>query len=259
LEEVDLKPHRSTYWLNPKAKRDNPVRHAAQEKEICDLYAAAPALHEQGVHVASTDEKTGIQALERAAPTLPMRRGQVERREFEYVRHGTQCLIATFDVATGTIMAPTVGATRSEKDFAEHIRTVIAQAMEESWIFILDGLNTHFSESLVRLVAEVESASGAEVELGTKGKEGILKNVESRRAFLASAGHRVRFVYTPKHCSWMNQIEIWFSILSRRALKRGSFGSVDELKTALLDFIAYFNRVLAKPFRWTYTGRPLTN
>jgi hypothetical protein len=258
LEEVDLKPHRSTYWLNPKAKRDDPVRHAAQEKEICDLYASASALHEQGVHVASTDEKTGIQALERAAPTLPMRPRQVERREFEYVRHGTQCLIASFDVATGTIMAPTVGATRNEEDFAEHIRKVIAQAMDESWIFILDGLNTHFSESLVRLVAQLESDSGAVIDLGVKGKEGILKNVESRRAFLASSSHRVRFVYTPKHCSWMNQIEIWFSILSRRALKRASFGSADELKTALLDFIAYFNRVLAKPFRWTYTGRPLT-
>jgi transposase len=258
LEEVDLKPHRSTYWLNPKAKRDDPVRHAAQEKEICELYAQAPALFAQGVHVASTDEKTGIQALERAAPTLPMRPGQVERREFEYIRHGTQCLIASFEVATGTILAPAVGDTRSEAAFVEHVRQVVAQAIDQSWVFILDGLNTHFSESLVHLVAELESGSGTPTELGVKGKTGILHNVESRRAYLASADHRVRFVYTPKHCSWLNQIEIWFSILSRRALKRASFGSIDELKTALLDFIAYFNRVLAKPFRWTYTGRPLT-
>ena len=131
--------------------------------------------------------------------------------------------------------------------------------MDEQWIFILDGLNTHFSESLVRLVAEMEEdGSGATLDLGVKGKEGILKNVESRRAFLSNPDHRVRFVYTPKHCSWLNQIEIWFSILSRRALKRASFRSVDELKTALCDFISYFNRVLAKPFRWTYNGRPLT-
>ena len=253
MEDLDLKPHRSTYWLNSKAKRDDPVRHAAQEKEICELYVQAQALHEQGVHVISTDEKTGIQALERAAPTLPMRPGQVERREFEYIRHGTQCLTANFVVATGTVIAPTISATRTEKEFAEHIqRTIDADAR---WIFILDGLNTHFSESLVRLVAGMEGDET--LELGVKGKLGILQNVESRRAFLSNPDHRVRFVYTPKHCSWLNQVEIWFSILSRRALKRASFGSLDELKTALGDFIAYFNRVLAKPFRWTYTGRPL--
>jgi transposase len=207
------------------------------------------------VYVTSTDEKTGIQALERAAPTLPTLPGKVERREYEYIRHGTQCLTANFLVATGTVIAPTIGATRSEKDFAEHIRKTIASALDARWIFILDGLNTHFSESLVRLVAGLEGQ--ASTELGVKGKDGILKNVESRRAFLSNADHRVRFVYTPKHCSWMNQVEVWFSILSRRALKRASFVSVDELKTALVDFIAYFNRVLAKPFRWTYTGRPL--
>lgn len=258
MEEVDLKPHRSQYWLNSKAKVDDPVRHAAQEKEICELYAQAQALREQGVHVTSADEKTGIQALERAAPTLPMQPGLVERREYEYVRHGTQCLIASFDVATGTVIAPRIGATRNEEDFVEHIRQAVATAVNEQWVFILDGLNTHFSEGLVRFVAGLEDSSGAAVELGVKGKEGILKNVESRRAFLSSPDHRVRFVYTPKHCSWLNQIEIWFSILSRRALKRASFRSVDELKTALCNFIEYFNRVLAKPFRWTYTGRPLT-
>jgi transposase len=235
---------------------DDPVRHAAQEKEICELYAQAPALHAQGVHVISTDEKTGIQALERAAPTLPMRPGQVERPEYEYIRHGTQCLTANFAVATGTVIAPTIAATRSEKDFAEHVRQTIATgALDERWIFILDGLNTHFSEGLVRLVAGLEGT--ASPELGVKGKDGILKNMESRRAFLSNTDHRVRFVYTPKHCSWMNQVEVWFSILSRRALKRASFRSVNELKNALCDFIVYFNRVLAKPFRWTYTGRPL--
>lgn len=258
---MDLKPHRSTYWLNSKAKRDDPVRHAAQEKEICELYAQAPALHEQGVHVISADEKTGIQALERAAPTLPMRSGREELREFEYIRHGTQCLTANFEVATGNVIEPaTISATRTEPEFAEHIRQTIAgAAVEARWVFILDGLNTHFSESLVRLVAGLEDTNiKAPLELGVKGKAGILKNVESRRAFLANADHRVRFVYTPKHCSWLNQVEIWFSILSRRALKRASFRSVQELKTALVDFIAYFNRVLAKPFRWTYSGRPLT-
>lgn len=256
MEEVDLKPHRSRYWLNSKAKRDDPERHAAQVQQISDLYLQAPALLEQRTHVISSDEKTGIQALELAAPTLPTRPGQVERREYEYIRHGTQCLTANFEVATGRIVAPTISATRTEAEFAEHIKqTLASDAPDWRWIFVLDGLNTHFSESLVRLVAQDLDPA---LDLGVKGKSGILESLESRRAFLSDPSHRVRFVYTPKHCSWMNQVEIWFSILSRRALKRASFCSIEELKTRLLNFIAYFNRVLAKPFRWTYNGRPLT-
>ena len=183
----------------------------------------------------------------------------MERREYEYIRHGTQCLTANFEVATGAVISPTIAATRNETDFAEHIKRTIASGLpDDGWIFVLDGLNTHFSESLVRLVAEQEGAGPLDIDLGVKGKYGILENMETRRAFLTDPSHRVRFVYTPTHCSWLNQVEIWFSILSRRALKRASFRSVDELKTALCDFIVYFNRVLAKPFRWTYTGRPLT-
>ena len=123
-----------------------------------------------------------------------------------------------------------------------------------SWIFVVDNLDTHGSESLVRWVAEAEGYTG---DLGKKCKAGILHRLESRRAFLADAAHRVRFVYTPKHCSWLNPIEIGFSILVRRALKRASFTSTDSLGATIRDFIAYFNRLLAKPFRWTYKGRPL--
>lgn len=252
MEEADLHPHRSQYWLNPKI--EDPIQHGQQVASVCDVYAQAGALEAAGTHVVSSDEKTGIQALERAAPTLPTRPGKDERREFEYVRHGTLCLIANLQVATGKILAPTIGPTRTEEDFALHIEQTVATDASANWIFVVDNLTTHCSESLVRLVAKVD---GIEGEMGKKGRFGILENVASRRAFLEDKVHRVRFVYTPKHCSWLNQIECWFSILVRRALRRGSFLSTDALGKRIREFIDYFNRLLAKPFRWTYSGRPL--
>jgi transposase len=248
-----LKPHLSRYWLNHDRDQD-PDRFDAEVKVVCDLYAEAEELYQQGVHVVSTDEKTGIQALERKHPTKPLRPGQVERREFEYIRHGTQTLIANFDVAQGTLVAPSIGPTRKEPDFAAHIEQTIATDPDAAWIFIVDQLNTHQSETLVRLVAR---RCQIEADLGQKGQSGILKSMPSRAAFLSDPTHRIRFVYTPKHTSWLNQIEIWFSILVRRLLKRASFTSTQELRTRILAFIDYFNRTLAKPFKWTYAGRPL--
>ena len=252
LEEADLHPHRSQYWLNPKI--EDPEEHARQVASVCDVYGRAAALEAAGTHVMSCDEKTGIQALERAAPTLPTRPGKDERREYEYVRHGTLCLIANLQVATGRVLAPSIGPTRTEEDFARHIEQTVATDANARWLFVLDNLTTHCSESLVRLVAKLD---GFEGELGKKGSSGILENVASRRAFLVEETHKLRFVYTPKHCSWLNQIECWFSILARRALRRGSFSSTEALASRLRDFIDYFNRLLAKPFRWTYKGRPL--
>jgi hypothetical protein len=225
-----------------------------QAGTICDLYAYAPLLEQMGVHVVSTDEITGVQALERAAPTQPMEPGQPERREFEYIRHGTQSMIINFKVATGQVITPSIGDTRTEADFAAHIRQTIASDPDGVWVFVLDNLNTHQSESLVRLVAE---QCGITDDLGVKGKSGVLQSMASRAAFLSDPTHRIQMVYVPKHTSWLNQVEIWLSILVRRVIKRGNFTSVDDLKQKVLDFIAYFNRTMAKPFQWTYRGRPL--
>src|SRR4051794_7185991 len=133
----------------------DPAEFVEQVEEICDLYAEAPQLAAQGVHLVSTDEMTGIQALERAAPTIPLQPGRVEHREFEYIRHGTLCLIANFQVATGQIVAPTLGPTRTEDDFVAHVRQTVACDPAAEWIFIVDQLNTHQSAGLVALVAEL--------------------------------------------------------------------------------------------------------
>jgi len=147
-----------------------------------------------------------------------------------------------------------VQETRTEADFLAHIQQLVESDPQGQWILIADQLNTHKSASLVKWIAE---QCGIEDELGEKGKEGVLQNMTSRAEFLQDEGHRIRFIYTPKHCSWLNQVEIWFGILSRRLLKRGQFKSTDELKERILKFIEFFNEILAKPFRWTYIGKPL--
>lgn len=197
---------------------------------------------------------TGIQATEQIAPAKPARPGRVERREFEYRCHGTQCLIGNFEVATGEVIAPAVQPTRTEGDFAGHIVRTVATDPEAGGIFVADNLTTHASESLVRLVAE---PCGIEDDLGASGKRGVLASVATRKSFLTDASHRIRFVYVPKHTSWLNQIEIWFSILVRCVIRRGSFRSAEDIREKILAFIDYFNRTLAKPIRWTFTGRLL--
>jgi putative transposase len=182
--------------------------------------------------------------------------GQAERQESEYLRHGTQALIANLVVATGEVIAPTIGATRTEEDFARHLAQTIDTDPEAAWIFIVDQLNIHQSEALVKLIAE---RCDLKQELGEKGKSGILESMPSRAEFLKDKSHRIRFVYTPKHTSWLNQIEIWFSTLVRKLLRRGSFSSVEALKSRILSFIDYFNKTMARPYKWTYTGRPLVS
>ena len=231
----------------PDAQRDEKIR------DGCEVYACAPERAKSGERTISMDEMTGVQALERTLPDLPMQPGHVLRREFEYIRHGTLSRFLNFDVVTGHVIEPSWGSTRTEEDALAHLQRLIASdPTATKWHLMLDNLNIHQSESLVRWVAERE---GIALEtLGIKGKSGILQSMESRAAFLHDPTHQVVFYYTPKHASWMNQVEIWLSILVRKLLKRGNFLSLDDLRSQILAFITYYNQTMAKPIKWTYTG-----
>ncbi len=250
LKKNDLQPHRSQYWLNSKADDKKEERIA----DICELYGNA--MKNKDEIIISVDEMTGIQALERIAPDLPMIPGKPQSIEFEYTRHGTQTLLGGFNVATGIIQGLCCD-TRTEKDFVDSIKYLINENPDyKIYHFVADQLNTHKSESLVKFVAEFRELDN--LDMGIKGKSGILKSMQTREDFLSEANRRIVFHYTPKHASWMNQIEIWFGILMRKVIKRGNFLSKPDLKNKILAFMDYFNETMAKPFKWTYQGKVLS-
>lgn len=220
-------------------------------KKICETYAQAKVMENNGTIVVSLDEKTGIQALERLHPDIAPQAGKTRLREYEYIRHGTMTLIAGKSVAQGTIFPYLMGATRNEADFLKFIQQIVATDPGKNWIFIADQLNTHKSASLVEWIAKNIQFKE---DLGRKGKDGILKNLETRKLFLEDQDHAIRFLFTPKHCSWLNQIESWFSQLGSRVINKGDFSSTHDLQTKISRYIDYFNRCLAKPFNWKYSG-----
>jgi transposase len=252
LTEADIKPHQSKYWEFPNI--EDKAAFNKKVAEICELYHNSERELRNQTHTVSVDEKTGIQALSRINPDKGAIPGKIAKLEFEYKRHGTQALIPSFEIGTGKIIAYRIGATRTEEDFAKLIESTIVLDSGANWIFIADQLNIHKSEALVRLIVKKLNLKD---DLGKKGKTGLLKNLVTREKFLSDKSHRIRFVYTPKHCSWLNQIEIWFGILTRKILRRGNFQSISELRTRIAKFIEYYNTIMARVFKWTYKGKLL--
>jgi transposase-like protein len=204
-------------------------------------------------HVISLDEKTAIQAIQRYSDRAPQSKGWCKRVEFEYTRHGTTTLIAAINVENGKLLSQHLGQTRDEKDFADFTKKVVSQLPEmDKVVLISDQLNTHLSATLVEWIAQEEDFSLS--ELGIKGHSGILKNMQTRMAFLENPSHRIRFIYTPKHCSWINPIENWFAKLQRHVIRNGNFSSVKELENKILDYGGFYNACLAKPLKWKFKG-----
>jgi transposase len=243
LHDVDLKPHKSEYWLNSHDEDFD-----AKAQTICQLYAKALAAYQQGRLVLCCDEKTGMQILERKAPTKPAQAGRRERREHEYIRHGTRVLLNSLAVATGQI-AWTIGSTRTATDFVAHLTQAYhcLPAMNR-YDWVMDNLNTHWSLAVCHLVAR-----WCKVPFVPQ----TLKTGPQRRAFLTDPSHRHGLHFTPKHGSWLNQAELFFGVLHRRFLARGSFTSAKDFIRRLERFLKDYNTRHAHPYRWTYTGEPL--
>jgi len=241
LDQAVIKPYRWHYWLN-----SNDPDFQVKMLDIVNLYLQAFELLKIGEIILCVDEKTSIQALQRKYPHKPVRPSRRELIEHEYKRHGTCCLTAALEVATGQIMGM-LTPNRPAEVFAEFMQWVLdCYAEAEKIHIVLDGLNTHYHKLTCEAVARACHCELPEIETGRQRKE-----------FLTDPSKRVVFHFTPTHASWLNQIEIWLSVLTRKVIRRGDFSSVDDLQDKIIEFIEYYNECLAKPYKWTYTGKPL--
>jgi len=220
---------------------------------VCQFILDSVLRKDPNCHVISIDEKTAIQATQRTVQVAPISKGGHKRKEYEYIRHGITTLIAATNVENGQLINAHLGQTRNEEDYSDFVKQTVFSLPEMDRIIILsDQLNTHVSESLVRWIAQTQEYQTD--ELGVKGKSGILKNMETRRAYLEREQHRIRFVFTPKHCSWLNPIENWFAKLQRHTIRNGNFSSVNELESRIETYITFHNNCLAKPLKWKFKG-----
>ena len=218
LQEAEIKPHRIRMWCH-----STDPDYQDKMKAIVRLYVEPPA----GEPVLSIDEKSGMQVLSRSRKLEPATSERAGRFDVEYRRHGTRCLFACFNVRSGKVLGRCTLQRRRE-DFFDFMDRVAAVYRQPRVHVVLDNLNTHINSRKRAYISEWNQAHG----------------------------ERFRFHYTPTHGSWLNQIELWFSILSRRVLRYASFEEPEQLVAAVERFIASWN-VRAHPFRWTYQGRPL--
>lgn len=230
-----LRPHKQKYFLQITDPDFFP-----KMEHIINLYLNPPE------HLFCFDECTGIQALERLTPDLPVARGQVYRKEFEYKRNGTSALMAFLRPATGAIFGrctPNHNTQTLNGVFTEHVKQQPDDAVLH---YICDNYSTHFTNDFCKTVAGL---SDTEYVLLETGKE--------RRAWLQSDGKRIVIHFLPFHGSWLNMVEIWFGLLKSKCLKDGWFESVPLLRQAIYDFIKTWNTYFAHPFTWTYRGEDL--
>ena len=219
LDEAEIKPHRVKSWCH-----SNDPMFQKKMRSIVRLYVKRP----RGQPVLCIDEKTGMQALSRSRQMQPAKPGVSGRFEFEYNRHGTRCLFACFNVGTGKVLARCTKS-RKRTDFFSFMDKVASVYRQRRVHIVLDNLNTHKNTSRGNFVTDWNRRHGS----------------------------RFVFHYTPTHGSWLNQVELWFAIVSRRVLRYGNFDSPGELVKAIQAFVRRWNRIDAHPFRWTYDGLPL--
>jgi transposase len=253
LKRAQLCPHKKKGWCFTTEKDQDLFQQ--QVEAVCQTYINAPRLmQDHNVYTVCVDEVTGLQANEKRAPGKLPAPGQCGKEESQYTRHGAVCMTGNWDVVNGQFIHPTIEITRNNKDFARHIERLISLVKADGWVFVVDNLNTHCGEELVRMVAKHLGIPSD--KLGQVKKCGILKTMATRRAFLSDPSHKIRFVYIPKHSSWLNQIEAIFCMISRRVMRGGNFTSREDLIEKLKRFTTYFNEHIAKPMLWTFTGRP---